>query len=102
MIHFSDTGELVLHDFHSPALARSPVARWLGGRWAGPANSPRMRRLLAWRSGDEVVVLDIDTGAERGRARVPSMFQSVLFPAPGWSRDLYWCTFSTLARLEVA
>jgi hypothetical protein len=29
------------------------------------------------------------------------MFQSVLFPAPGWGRDLYWCTFSTLARLEV-
>jgi hypothetical protein len=30
------------------------------------------------------------------------MFQSVLFPAPGWDRDLYWCTFSTLARLAVA
>jgi hypothetical protein len=30
------------------------------------------------------------------------MFQSVLFPAPGWGRDLYWCTFSTVARLEVA
>jgi hypothetical protein len=29
------------------------------------------------------------------------MFQSVLFPAVGWERDLYWCTFSTLARLEV-
>jgi hypothetical protein len=30
------------------------------------------------------------------------MFQSVLFPTPGLQRDLYWCTFSTLARLEVA
>jgi hypothetical protein len=48
-----------------------------------------------------VVVLDIETGSETARARVPSMFQSVLFPAPGWERDLYWCTFSTLARLEV-
>jgi hypothetical protein len=53
------------------------------------------------RCHDDVVVLDIETGAERARARVPTLFQSVLFPAPGWRRDLYWCTFSTLARLEV-
>jgi hypothetical protein len=48
-----------------------------------------------------VLVVDIETGVERARARVPTMFQSVLFPAPGFGRDLYWCTFSTLARLEV-
>jgi hypothetical protein len=30
------------------------------------------------------------------------MFQSVLFPAPGFARYLYWCTFSTIARLEVS
>ena len=35
------------------------------------------------------------------RAAVPSLFQSVVFPAAGWERDLYWCTFSTLARVEV-
>ncbi len=28
--------------------------------------------------------------------------QSVVFPAPGFDRDLYWCTMSTLARLAVA
>ncbi len=47
------------------------------------------------------MIVDIETGDERARARVPSMFQSVVFPAPGFDRDLYWCTFSTLARLEV-
>jgi hypothetical protein len=66
---------------------------------------PRSRLLRAGAAragGDDVVVLDIATGTELGRTRVPSMFQSVLFPSPGWGRDLYWCTFSTLARIEVA
>jgi hypothetical protein len=102
MIHFPDTGEVVLHDFHGPAAARTRVARELAGRWSGPARSPRIRRALGRRSGDDVTVVDIETGVERARARVPSMFQSVLFPAAGFGRDLYWCTFSTLARLEVA
>jgi hypothetical protein len=102
MVQFPGTGELVMHDFHGPRFAHTRVARALGGRWSGPARSARVRRALGRRAGDDVVVLDIETGAERGRARVPSMFQSVLFPAPGFRRDLYWCTFSTLARLEVA
>jgi hypothetical protein len=101
MIHFPATGELVLHDFHGPALAATAPARALARRWAGPARSAVVRRAVARSSGDDVVVVDIETGAERARARVPSMFQSVLFPAPGFERDLYWCTFSTLARLEV-
>jgi hypothetical protein len=102
MVHFPDTGEVVLHHFHGPAAARTRPARALAGRWSGPARSPRIRRALAQRSGDDVTVVDIETGLERGRARVPSMFQSVLFPAAGFGRDVYWCTFSTLARLEVA
>lgn len=101
MILYPDTGELVLHDFHGPAFAGTRLAQAIGGRWAGPAASPRLRRAAGRRSGDDVVVVDVETGDERGRARVPSVFQSVLFPAPGFDRDLYWCTFSTLARLEV-
>jgi hypothetical protein len=101
MILYPDTGEVVVHDFHGPAFARSAIVRRLGQRWAGPARSAAFRGAAARRSGDEVVVLDIETGTERARAHVPSMFQSVLFPAPGFGRDLYCCTFSTLARLEV-
>lgn len=101
MIHFPDTGELVLHDYRGPAFARTRLAR-SAARWLpNPARSRRLRRALARSSGDEVVVVDIETGAERARARVPTMFQSVLFPAPGFGRDLFWCTLSTLARLEV-
>ena len=101
MILFADTGELVLHDFRGPAFAHTRLARELSERLSGPVRRGWVRRALARTSGDEVVVLDIETGAERARARVPSPFQSVLFPAPGFGRDLYWCTFSTLARLEV-
>jgi len=101
MVTFPDSGELVLQDFRGPRLAQTRPARALGRRWTAPARSARTRRALARNSGDDVVVVDIESGAELARARVPSMFQSVLFPAPGWQRDLYWCTFSTLARLEV-
>jgi hypothetical protein len=101
MIRYPDTGEVVVHDFQGPRFAGTRVAQALGSRAGFVARSATMRRAMASRCGDDVVVLDIETGAERARARVPSMFQSVLFPAPGWNRDLYWCTFSTIARLEV-
>jgi hypothetical protein len=102
MILFSATGELVLHHHRGPRLARTRWGRRLGQAGSGLARSPSIRRAMARRSCDEVVVLDIETGQERARCAVPSMFQSVLFPAPGFARDVYWCTFSTLARLEVA
>jgi hypothetical protein len=101
MLHYPASGELVLHDYRGPAVARTGVARALANRSSRPASLPVVRRALATRSADEVLVVDIETGVERSRARIPTMFQSVLFPAPGFGRDLYWCTFSTLARLEV-
>ncbi|MGZ4173659.1 MAG: hypothetical protein ACXVQR_04185 [Solirubrobacteraceae bacterium] len=102
MIHYPDTGELVLHDFRGPGFAHTRLGRAAARASSGLARSRAVRRAMARRTGDDVLVVDIETGAERARAHVPSMFQSVLFPAPGFGRDLYWCTFSTLARLEVA
>jgi hypothetical protein len=101
MVLFPVTGELVMHHFRCPRFARTAVARRLGRATSGLLQSPSVRGALARRSADEVVVLDIETGSERARCAVPSMFQSVLFPAPGFERDLYWVTFSTLARLSV-
>ncbi len=51
--------------------------------------------------GDEVVVLDIESGAERGRAHTTSPVQSVVFPAAGWQRDFYYCSFACVARVAV-
>jgi hypothetical protein len=51
--------------------------------------------------GEWVVVLDIETGAETARARVGGLTQGVVFPSPGWGRDLYWCSMSRVARVFV-
>ncbi len=51
------------------------------------------------RSADQVVVLDIATGEEWARADTGSPVQSVLFPAVGFSGELYGCTFTTVSRL---
>ena len=51
---------------------------------------------------EHVVVLDIASGAELGRVATGSPVQSALFQSPGWSRDIYTCTFTTLSRTFVA
>jgi hypothetical protein len=49
--------------------------------------------------GEQVVVLDIETGAELARAATGGMMQSVVFPAPAWNRGFYSCSFDTVARV---
>jgi hypothetical protein len=55
-------------------------------------------------TGDQadVVVLDVVTGEERARVDTGSGMQSVLFPVPGWDRDLYLCSFLSVSRIAVA
>lgn len=52
-------------------------------------------------AGDAVVVLDIETGAERARADTGSPVQSVVFPAAGFGRDFWYCSFARVARATV-
>ena len=54
------------------------------------------------RRGEEVVVLNIATGAELARTRIGGISQGVVFPSAGWGRDFYWTTFDRLARVLVA
>ena len=54
------------------------------------------------RLGEEVVVLDIETGQERARVRSGGLTQGVVFPSPGWGRDMYWSSMGRLARISVA
>ena len=55
-----------------------------------------------WRRlGEEVVLLDVLTGQEKGRVRVGGWSQGVVFPSPGLSRDFYWCSMSRVARVFV-
>lgn len=66
---FPDTGELVTNDYD------------------------------ATKRVDDVVVLDIATGRERLRVDSGSPLQSVVFPAAGFERDFYYCSFTTLTRV---
>jgi len=54
------------------------------------------------RWGEEVVVLDLLTGAEKARVRSGGLTQGVVFPSAGWQRDLYWSSMGRLARIFVA
>ena len=49
---------------------------------------------------DAIVVLDIETGEERVRVDAGSPVQSVLFPAAGFDRDFYYCSFAALTRVS--
>lgn len=52
-------------------------------------------------TGEQVVVLDIETGKEKGRVRIGGWSQGVVFPCPGRARDFYWSSMSRLARVHV-
>jgi hypothetical protein len=52
-------------------------------------------------AGEQVVVLDLESGREKGRVAIESPVQSVVFQAPGFGRELYTCTFTTVARVAV-
>ena len=78
MMLYADTGELVLED--------SPAARLGGGGETGHA-----------------VVVDVETGRERGRAPLGSPATMGMFLCPGFARDFYVATLpGVIARVFVA
>ncbi len=54
------------------------------------------------RWGEEVVLLDIETGAEQGRVRVGGISQGVVFPSVGWHGDVYWSSMGRFSRVFAA
>ncbi len=48
---------------------------------------------------EDLVVLDIAAGEERGRAHTGGRIQGVVFPGVGWDSGLYYCSFDSLVRL---
>lgn len=50
---------------------------------------------------ENVVVLDITTGAEHARVNSGGITQGVVFPSPGWGRDFYWSSMGKLAHVFV-
>lgn len=102
LITYPDTRELVVGDWRDVPLLRRPGIRPLT-RAAGQLGSRfGAARRASLRSGhDELVVLDLDSGIEKARVGIPSASQGFLFPAPGFGRDLYYQSITTIARVEV-
>jgi hypothetical protein len=102
LIVYPDTRELVVGDWRDfPLLRRRavrPVMRALGPLLARSALARRASLAAVY---DRVVVLDLDSGAEKARVDVPSPSQGFLFPAPGFARDLYYQSLTTIARVAV-
>lgn len=99
--------------------ANSVLAAWRHGKrlerlWQRPGTGAASHMLLdpasgqvvtndyTRKSGEAVIVLDIETGEELGRAQVGGRMQGVVFPSIGWDRDLYWCSMGKLARIFIA
>ncbi len=102
LILYPDTRELVVGDWTDMAAMRHPRARPLTRRLGQVLGaSSRMRRASLPTGSDQLVVLDLDTGAEKARVSIPSSSQGFLFPAPGFGRDVYYQSLTTIARVVV-
>lgn len=102
LIAYPDTRELLVGDWHDLRLLRRPGIRPLIRAVGRVGSGFATVRRASLRSGhDEAVALDLDTGAEKARVSVPSASQGFLFPAPGFGRDLYYQSITTIARVEV-
>jgi hypothetical protein len=103
LIVFPDTRELVAQDWKDrPALRRPIVRRALRPGFQVLAGSAFARRASLRTGSDQLVVLDLDTGADKARVDVPSPSQGFLFPAPGFNRDVYYQSLTTIARVGVS
>lgn len=103
LIVYPDARELVAQDFTDSAVLRRPlVRRALRPAFEALARSAAARRASLRSGSDQLVVLDLDTGADKARVAVPSPSQAYLFPAPGFERDVYYQSLTTIARVVVA
>lgn len=102
LILYPDTRELVVGDWRDWSALRRPAVRPMT-RAVGQllARSAVARRASLRAGSDQLVVLDLDSGEEKARVEVASPSQAFLFPAPGFARDLYYQSLTTIARIAV-
>lgn len=103
LVLYPDSRELVVQDWRQPEFLRRPALR----RLLRPVlqvlgHFATVRRLGRAMGSDQLVVVDLDSGADRARVDIPSPTQAYLFPAPGFGRDIYYQSMTTIARAGVA
>jgi hypothetical protein len=102
LILYPDTRELVVGDWRgSPALRSRPVRPLVRALGSFVPRSRLATRAALAGGGDELAVLDLDSGEEKARVAIPSPSQAFLFSAPGFERDVYYQSLTTIARVVV-
>jgi hypothetical protein len=102
LIVYPETRELVVGDWRGAAAMRHRLVRpGLALAERVLSHSARARRASLRTGSDQLVVLNLDTGEEKARVGVPSPSQGFLFPAPGFGRDVYYQSLTTIARVVV-
>jgi hypothetical protein len=101
-----DTGNGVVTAFRITADALEPLWSREMNHGSHPLRFPDTGELVlcdhdASRGTDQVVVLHIESGRELARADTTAPIQSLVFHAPGFERDFYYCSMSTIARVTV-
>ncbi len=51
-------------------------------------------------TSDDLVVIDVATGRMKARVGTGAVRYNGMFLTPGWRRDLYYCSFETVARIQ--
>ena len=103
LILYPDTREVVVGDWRDAPTSRHRLVRRPFDLVSRVLVRSSIARRASLRTGaDALVVLDLDTGAEKARVDVPSPSQGFLFPAPGFGRDVIYQSLTTIARVEVA
>ncbi|MBN8867151.1 MAG: hypothetical protein J0H98_06330 [Solirubrobacterales bacterium] len=101
LILHPDTRELVVQDYRDIGALRKPALRRAIRGGVQRLGRYRPIRRYSPIGRDSLVVLDLDTGEEKGRVVVPSPSQAFLFPAPGFDRDVYYLSMTSMARITV-
>jgi len=102
LILYPRTRELIAQDWADMPALRRPSLRWaMRPAMQALAHVPAAHRASLRTGADQLVLLDLDTGREKGRVGVPSASQGFLFPAPGFGRDVYYQSLTTIARVAV-
>lgn len=100
----SNNGQVVAYRYDGPGhfeeLWRRPIRNW----WQ-PLVYPDTAEVVfddvQLLVDDNVVVVDLLTGAEKARTATGSMFANAMFPCPGAGRDIYYVSSPCVARIEV-
>lgn len=90
---------------------RLPAGSWWPGGLAAhrllrrafglAGRSAALRRASVRLGHDRLAVLDLDSGVTKASVDVPSPVQGFLFPAPGFGRDIYYQSLTTICRVAV-